>query len=375
MLEAFHLFSHLLPMFSTEISCQSPPISTQIQSVRIGILGVGRWGSHLLRNFLNHPSVTVKAVIDPCIDNLVRAKEWVDETNTVQWLTDWQAMFAVGLDAIVVATPAKTHYPIIKAALQQGIHVLAEKPLTLTTREARELCDLAEKFRVQLVVDHTYLFHPAVLRGKIALDENAIGTLRYGYATRTHLGPVRQDVDVLWDLAIHDLAILNHWVGDRPSRVSARGSSWLQNDTRTTLSLQGLADTVWATLTYPSGFSVDLHFSWLNGDKQRRMAIVGDQGTLVFDELAEASLVIQQGYLVEGNGVKGDRGFAPKGPEKMALAIANQEPLAHVCDHFIHCVLHNQPSRISSGWLGADLVTTLVGLSESMNRDGEWVSL
>ena len=357
-------------MFSTEIDRKSPLTLPQVQSVRIGILGVGRWGSHLLRNFLNHPSVTVKAVIDPCVDNLVRAKELVDETSTVQWLTDWQAMFAVGLDAIVVATPAKTHYPIIKAALQQGIHVLAEKPLTLTTLEARELCALAEKFRVQLVVDHTYLFHPAVLRGKIALDENAIGTLRYGYATRTHLGPVRQDVDVLWDLAIHDLAILNHWVGDRPSRVLARGNGWLQDDTRTTLASQGLADTVWATLIYPSGFSVDLHFSWLNGDKQRRMAIVGDQGTLVFDELAAESLVIQRGYLE-----KGDRGFAPKGPEKIALAIATQEPLAHVCDHFIYCVLHDQPSRISSGWLGADLVTTLVGLSESMNQNGEWVSL
>lgn len=357
-------------MFSTKIDRKSQSIPTQVQSVRIGILGVGRWGSHLLRNFLNHPFVTVKAVVDPCVDNLVCAKEWVDETSSVQWLTDWQAIFAVGLDAIVVATPAETHYPIIKAALQQGMHVLAEKPLTLTTSEARELCALAEKFRVQLVVDHTYLFHPAVLRGKVALDENAIGNLRYGYATRTHLGPVRQDVDVLWDLAIHDLAILNHWVGSKPSRVLARGNGWLQNGISTTLSPNGLADTVWATLIYPSGFSVDLHFSWLNGDKQRRLAIVGDQGTLVFDELAAESLVIQQGYVVEN-----DRGFAPKGPEKIALAIADQEPLAHVCDHFINCVLYDQPSRISSGWLGADLVATLVGLSESMNRNGEWVSL
>ncbi len=346
------------------------PAPTAIKQVRVGMLGVGRWGSHLLRNFLNHPSVQVKAVIDPFVDNLTRAKEWVEDTSSVEWLTDWQAMFAVGLDAIVVATPAETHYPIIKAALHQGLHVLAEKPLTLTVAEARELCALAEKFRVQLVVDHTYLFHPAVLRGRVALEERSIGNLRYGYATRTHLGPVRQDVDVLWDLAVHDIAILNHWVGDRPTRVMARGNGWLQTDRTTALSPNGLADTVWATMVYPSGFSVDLHFSWLNGDKQRRMAIVGDRGTLVFDELAGNPLVIQQGNLVEG-----DRGFSPKGPEQLVLAIADQEPLARVCDHFIKCVLQDEPSRISSGWLGADLVATLVGLSESMQNQGEWVRL
>ena len=178
-------------MFSTELYSQSQPSEsnqssqsqstilqaerslqelfsdqTTLKQVRVGILGVGRWGSHLLRNFLNHPAVTVKAVIDPFVDNLTRAKEWVDDTSTVEWLIDWQAMFSVGLDAIVVATPAETHYPIIKAALQQGIHVLAEKPLTLTVAEARELCTLAEASQVQLVVDHTYLFHPAVLRDR-----------------------------------------------------------------------------------------------------------------------------------------------------------------------------------------------------------------
>jgi predicted dehydrogenase len=119
-------------MFSTKIysTAQSnvlntpqafSPDKTALKQVRVGMLGVGRWGSHLLRNFLNHPSVTVKAVIDPLIDNLTRAKEWVDDTSTIEWLTDWQALFALELDAIVVATPAETHYPIIKAALRQGI--------------------------------------------------------------------------------------------------------------------------------------------------------------------------------------------------------------------------------------------------------------
>ncbi len=340
-------------------------------TLRIAMMGVGRWGSHLLRNFLQNPDVTVSAVIDPWQPNLNRSQETyasIAPADT-QWLTDWQtAIHTLELDAIVVATPAETHYAVIHAALSKGLHVLAEKPLTLTVSESLELCELAQRNNVQLIVDHTYLFNPAIVKGRRAIQD--LGNLRYGYATRTHLAPVRQDVDALWDLAIHDIAILNHWLGDRPVRVMARGKVWLQTDTQTELSPNGLADTIWATLEYANGFCADLHFSWLNCDKQRRMAIVGDRGTLIFDELAVEPLVIQYGELV-----RTERSFAPDRQSCEVLTIAQQEPLKALCEHFVDCIQNNESSTISSGWLGADLVMVLVALSESMNQSGTWVSL
>jgi len=335
------------------------------------MLGVGRWGSHLLRNLLQNPDVTIAAVIDPWEPNLKRSQDLfspIAPANT-QWLTHWQtALDTLELDAIVVATPAETHYPIIRAALIKGLHVLAEKPLTLTVAESIELCELAQENNLQLVVDHTYLFNPAIARARRSIVN--LGNLRYAYATRTHLAPVRQDVDALWDLAIHDIAILNYWLDDRPVRVSARGKSWLQPDIQTDLSPHGLADTIWATLEYSNGFCADLHFSWLNCDKQRRMAVVGDRGTMIFDELAPEQLIIQYGELV-----KTEQGFSPDRQTRDVLPIAPQEPLKSLCEHFVHCVQTNESSKISSGWLGSDLVAVLVALSDSMNQNSVWISL
>ena len=340
-------------------------------TLHIAMLGVGRWGSHLLRNFLQNSDVTIAAVIDPWIPNLKRSQDLfapIAPINT-QWLTDWQvALDTLELDAIVVATPAETHYPVIRAALIKGLHVLAEKPLTLTVAESIELCELAQKNNVQLVVDHTYLFNPSIAHARRSIEN--LGNLRYAYGTRTHLAPVRQDVDALWDLAIHDIAILNYWLDDRPVRVSARGKSWLQLDIQTDLSPNGLADTIWATLEYSNGFYADLHFSWLNCDKQRRIAVVGDRGTMIFDELAPEQLIIQYGELV-----KTEQGFSPDRQTREVLPILDQEPLKSLCEHFVHCVQINESSKISSGWLGADLVAVLVALSDSMNQNSAWISL
>jgi predicted dehydrogenase len=344
---------------------------TTLLTLRIAMLGVGRWGSHLLRNFLQNPDVTIAAVIDPWIPNLKRSQDLFGPIAPpdTQWLTDWQvALDTFELDAIVVATPAETHYPVIRAALIKGLHVLAEKPLTLTVAESIELCELAEKNNVQLVVDHTYLFNPAIARARRSIEN--LGNLRYAYATRTHLAPVRQDVDALWDLAIHDIAILNYWLDDRPLRVSARGKRWLQRDIQTDLSPNGLADTIWATLEYSNGFCADLHFSWLNCDKQRRMAVVGDRGTMIFDELAPEQLIIHYGELV-----KTGQSFSPDRQTREVLPIAPQEPLKLLCEHFVHCIQTNESSKISSGWLGSDLVAVLVALSDSMNQNSVWISL
>ena len=348
------------------------------QSVNLALFGVGRWGTHLLRNFSAHPHVTLRAVVEASSERLAAIESDLDAglSDGVVLTSDWQAaMDLEGLDACVIATPAATHYELIKAALEKGLHVLAEKPLTLDVKSSRALCDLAKQKQRQLVIDHTYLFHGAVMAGKEAIAH--LGPLRYGYATRTHLGPVRRDVDALWDLAIHDISIFNHWLGESPMRVQCQGSSWLQPNIQTPLSPDGLADMVWCRLQYPSGFQATIHLCWANPDKQRRLCVVGDDATLIFDEMnREQPLVEQRGNFAEKEGW-----FTPQAMQTVAVELPKTEPLGNVCNHFIECVKEDaesqsrsyQTSSISSGEIGTNLVSVLVALSESLISDGKWI--
>lgn len=341
------------------------------ERIGIAVLGAGRWGVHLIRNFLEHPQATVVAIADPSVERLHQVAHQCVLPSSVALETDWQV--ALGLPrvtGVAIVTPAVTHYPLIQAALQRGHHVLAEKPLTLHWQDSLALCQLAAQQQRQLIVDHTYLFHPAVQAGQQILHQQTIGQLRYGYATRTHLGPVRQDVDALWDLAVHDIAIFNHWLNEIPCQVQAQGTAWLQPRSQESQFPQGLSDFVWLKLTYPSGFQALIHLCWSNPDKQRRLCVVGSEGTLIFDELNPVPLMIQQGRLDQQA-----NGFVPANLSSQPIAIDRAEPLRQVCDHFLFHAQHNSPSPISSGWVGAELVRILCALSESIHRGGEVVAL
>ncbi|NEP47410.1 MAG: Gfo/Idh/MocA family oxidoreductase [Moorea sp. SIO3C2] len=396
----------------------------------VAILGAGRWGKHLVRNFLAHPDACLVAVVDPYPETLAAIKDKYNLAPEVRLATDWESIRDLPtIEAVVIATPAVTHYTLIKDALNQGKHVLAEKPLTLDVAECLELCHLAQENQRQLMVDHTYLFHPAVKRAQEVVNSGCLGDLRYGYAARTNLGPVRQDVDSLWDLAIHDIAIFNHCLGQLPVQVQATGRVWLQFQKEFQVSQlpvekefqvsqlpvessednqgcsqsltpqqpanlpygnakgeqpstpqlstphpstpppstpQGLADLVQVTLSYPTGFQAFIHLCWLNPDKQRRLGIVGTQGTLIFDEMvAQAPLTIQHGHF-EQNGEY----FIPAGQHRQVLDLESLEPLYSVCDRFLNSVRLSQPSSISSGWVGAQLVQILTCLSQSLHQGG-----
>ncbi|WP_445626834.1 Gfo/Idh/MocA family protein [Nostoc sp. DSM 114167] len=367
--------------------------------IKIAVIGVGRWGVHLLRNFLAHPQVNVVAVVDPHPERLAAVKQQFNLGGNVLLTTQWQNLKTVpGLTAVAIATPATTHYALIKDALQQGYHVLAEKPLTLDPAECRELCQLAEQHNLILMVDHTYLFHPAVEQGKTVVQAGKLGDLRYGYATRTHLGPVRQDVDALWDLAIHDIAIFNAWLGEIPVQVQATGTVWLQGageqgsrgavgqrsrgageqgsrgvevSPYTESVPQGLADLVWLTLTYPDGFQAYIHLCWLNPDKQRRLGIVGSLGSLIFDEMSISSPLT----LLHGEFEQQGNQFIPVNQRQIVLELEPGEPLERVCSSFVVSILNNTPSEISSGWVGTELVEILAALTLSLNQGGKPVFL
>ncbi|MBH8573506.1 Gfo/Idh/MocA family oxidoreductase [Nostocaceae cyanobacterium CENA369] len=363
--------------------------------IKIAIIGVGRWGVHLLRNFLAHPQVSVVAVVDPHPERLAAVKQQFNLDENILLTTQWEDLQQVpGLTAVAIATPASTHYGLIKDALKQGYHVLAEKPLTLDPEECRELCLLAEQQQLILMVDHTYLFHPGVQQGQAVIQAGKLGNLRYGYATRTHLGPVRHDVDALWDLAIHDIAIFNNWLGQVPVKVQATGTVWLQGrvgedaekerrgDAGKLLSTsprphipvsssQGLADLVWLTLTYPDGFQACIHLCWLNPDKQRRLAVVGSLGSLIFDEMSPSSpLTLLHGeFELQGNN------FIPVNQQREVVELEPKEPLQQVCDRFVISILKNTPSEVSSGWVGTQLVEILAALTVSLQQEGNPVFL
>ncbi|MGD2182558.1 Gfo/Idh/MocA family protein [Lusitaniella coriacea] len=333
--------------------------------IGIAIIGVGRWGTHWVRNFANCPRAKVVAIIDRHPERRAACREKFELDETVVMASQWEdARTLDAIDAVAIATPAETHYELIRDALELGYHVLAEKPLTLNPSECVELTLLAEKKKLQLLVDHTYLFNPVVDRGREVVASGKLGELRYGYASRTHLGPVRHDVDALWDLAIHDICIFNHWLGETPNRVKANGQVWLQPN-------PGLADLVWVTLLYPSGFQADIHLCWLNPDKQRRLCVAGSRGTLIFDEMnSEAPLTVQTGYFEKEEGY-----FVPAGLGREVIAVEAAESLRRVRDRFLDDIETQTPSSFSSGWVGAELVQVLTCLSESKSQGGEWVAV
>jgi predicted dehydrogenase len=340
--------------------------------VRLAILGAGRWGTHLVRNFLAHPQVQLVAVVDRQPARLDQLREKFPLPDDLLLTTDWESVNPLSqppqqqekklpLDAVAIATPASTHYDLVKEALEANLHVLVEKPLTLETDSSRQLCQLASDRGCQLMVDHTYLFHPAVQKGQNIVQSGILGDLRYGYSARTHLGPVRQDVDALWDLAIHDLVIFNTWLGEKPSRVQAQGKNWLPANGGTFQS-----DLVWVTLTYPSGMTVWMHFCWFNPDKQRRLCLLGSRGTLIFNEmLPQTPLTIQHGYVEATSG-----GWQPQGQQQEIIDVPSAEPLKQVCDRFIAIVRGETDGTISTGWLGMELVQILTALTTSLQHQG-----
>ena len=392
--------------------------------IGIAVLGAGRWGVNLIRNFLEHPNSQVLAVIDPNQDSLAAVQKQFDLDDSVILAADLSQLQGLpGLDAVAIATPASTHYTLAAAALRQGYHVLVEKPLALNLSEAIELCQLAEKQQRQLFVDHTYLFHPAVDRGKTIIQQHQLGKLRYGYAQRTHFEPVRHDVDALWDLAVHDIAIFNTWLGQSPIQVKAigtvfpkaEGSSATDSVTdgteegrrkkeeginqeavaaeienqfapsrMTANHSEGLADLVWVTLTYPDGFQAFIHLCWLNPDKQRRLTVVGSLGTLIFDEMSpETPLILQRGNhncsgeednYFESALAKPSKRIAPQPTSlrhREVLNLESAEPLRRVCDRFLNCVHTNTPCPTSSGSASVELIRILSALSKSLELGGQ----
>jgi len=257
--------------------------------MNIGLIGFGYWGTNLARNFAGMDGVALKTIADsrsereifslkmhPSVKFTTSADEILNDPDIV---------------AVVIATPVFKHYELAKKALQNGKHVLIEKPMTSTTKEASELIELSLKKNLVLMVDHTFLYTGAVQKMKSLIDNGEIGNIKYFDSTRINLGLFQHDVNVLWDLAPHDISILNYLVNEKPYSVNASGVSHTKN---------GIENIAYITVNYNSGFIAHFSCSWTSPVKIRMMLIGGDKKMIVFNDVepTEKIKVYDTGYEV-----------------------------------------------------------------------------
>ena len=302
--------------------------------IRVAVLGAGHWGPNLIRNFHNRPRSEVAWVVDRDVNRLAQVRERFPEVRVSE--THEPALQDPSVDAVVVATPTSTHYRLAKAALECDKHVLVEKPIAGEVRHGLELCELAAKRGRVLLVGHVFIYNNGVRRVKQYLDAGHLGRVYYVSMVRTNLGPIRVDVNAAWDLAAHDISIVNYWLSAAPTSVSAVGGRWIN---------AGIEDAVVATLRYPNEVLVNLHVSWLNPRKARDITVVGERRMLTFDDMnLNEPLRIYDKQVTEERVhptyVDTFASFraALRDGDIVIPKVALGEPLKAECDDFLDCV-------------------------------------
>ncbi|MEY4134124.1 MAG: hypothetical protein RL386_474 [Bacteroidota bacterium] len=333
--------------------------------LNLGIIGYGYWGTNLVRNFNNHPKCRVAKVADMRQDRRALLGKNYPAIQAVQLAEE--IIEDPGIDAVVVATPVYSHYALAKAALLSGKHVLIEKPMAASSAEAEELIEIASRKHLTLMVDHTFLYTGAVQKIKVLIEANAIGTPRYFDSTRINLGLFQPDINVLWDLAPHDISILAFLLPERPYSVNATGVSHTRNN---------IENIAYMTVNYEHDFIAHFNCSWTSPVKIRQTLIGGDSKMIVYNDLeaSEKVRVYDTGYThtteedqfnIRVDYRTGDV-FIPK--------ISGQEALSGVADDFIRSILETR-APLSSATLGLEVVKILEASQESIRNKGKEVRI
>jgi predicted dehydrogenase len=328
--------------------------------LRIGVIGSGYWGPNLTRNFFELPTSEVAVVADLDPDRLAAiGSRYPGVTLT----TNYQDLFSMQLDAAVVATPPPTHFTLARDCLQNGLHTLVEKPLTLNTADAERLIEIADAHDLTLMVGHTFEYNVAVqtLREIIAAGE--LGDIYYVNSVRANLGLFQRNLSVLWDLAPHDIAILLYLLGCDPICVSAWGGARI---------CEGMYDISYLHLVFPKNILAHVHVSWLDPCKVRRITVVGSRKMAVYDDMEP-----QEKLKIYDKGVEtlpythtyGDFQCNYRYGDVIIPYLRVNEPLRVECQHFVDCVLHHKTPQ-SSGLDGLKVVKVLEHAEQSMQNNG-----
>jgi predicted dehydrogenase len=315
--------------------------------IRVGVVGYGHWGPNLARCVAADPDCALTAICDLLAERLVVA-EGVHPKIRIE--IDWRALAQdPGIDALLLATPPDTHFPLAYAALRAGKHVLVEKPITRTSHEARTLLNEAERRRLVLMADHTYLFSPAMRAIRKLLAGGELGTMRSFESVRTNGDGTVRYVDPLWDLAPHDLSILDHLLDASPCAVSA--TSLCGDDGNT-------VDGAHLSVHFPAGLVANIKVSWSGAPRTRCIRIVGTRRTLVFDDLDPAAKI---------------RIFDREGAMSCP-PLEHVEPLRNVVGHFAACI-RRKTRPLSDGAEGLRVVRLLEAATCSLAAAGTVIPL
>jgi predicted dehydrogenase len=337
-----------------------------VSRVRVGVIGYGYWGPNLVRNFAEYPGSEVAKVADTRPDRLAPVQRRYPGVETT---TDYRDLLQdESIEAIVISTPISTHYELAAEALQAGKHVLVEKTLTATSEQALRLLGEAERRKRVLMVDHTFAYSGAVQKIKELVDAGRLGRLHYWDSVRVNLGLIQQDVDVLWDLAVHDLSIMDTILGVNPIAVAATGISIVAGRPITTGYL---------TCFFEQNLLAHFHVNWLAPVKIRRTLIGGDAQMIIYDDLepSEKLKIYDRGVTVDSPseavyqlmvGYRVGDMWAPQVSHTEALRVATQ--------HFVECIrAGRQP--LTDGWAGLRVVRILEAASASLVRGGQPVEI
>lgn len=324
---------------------------------RVGIIGCGYWGPNLVRNFNESPKSKLVAVSDLRQERL----NFINKTYPlVDTYSDYRELFNLDLDAVVIATPPSTHYGIAREVLQNGCHVMIEKPMTLKSDDARELIALAKNYGLTLMVGHAFEFNMAVQKLKSIIDDGDIGAIRYLDSARLNLGLYQSGINVLWDLAPHDISILCYILGMEPLAVTAQGARCICKD---------VFDVVYMNMIFPENILAHVHVSWLDPCKVRRVTVVGSKKMVIFNDIENDKIkIIDKGVNSPSDTATfADFQYSYRNGDILVPYLKMVEPLRLESDHFIDCIV-NHSTPTTSGEDGLRVINILEAAQRSLEN-------
>lgn len=299
-------------------------------------LGCGYWGPNLLRNFSALPDCEVRYVVDASAERRAFVHNNFPQTTAVESCD--VAFDDPDVSAVIIATPAATHFSLARQALECGKHVLVEKPLATTVAEVDILARSADQRGLVVMAGHTFIYNPAVRYVKRLIDAGELGDVRYVYSQRLNLGRIRSDIDAMWNFAPHDISIIQYWLNDQePTSVSRQGMDCIQ---------PGVDDVVFLNLAYPNKVIANIHVSWLDPQKVRKMTVVGSRKMVVYDDVADDKIAIYDKGIdrkaVLGEHMDFDQPVPPDFSYRSGDILLPQvrfvEPLRLEAEHFVDCI-------------------------------------
>ncbi len=333
--------------------------------LRLAVVGTGYWGKNIVRAFSNTQPSALYACCDADQDRLQQIKT---SYPGIQAYTSYDTLLQdTKVDAIAIATPSPTHFMLAKQALASGKHVYVEKPLTMTVSESSELIDLAARHKRILMVGHLMIYHPAIQKLKDIIDSGELGDIFYVYTQRLNLGIIRENENAWWSLAPHDISIILYLSGSVPSRISVNGQGYLRSHVQ---------DVVFADLKFEDGRMAQIHVSWLDPHKMRKLTVVGSRKMVVFDDMEPIEKL-----KIYDKGVEAKLGYESYGDALTVrqgdIYIPNvtmEEPLKRECQHFVHCVMNGHKPE-TDGENGLAVVKILEAGQQSLDSSGAVVDI